>query len=58
MCAPRGVMGRWINAQYPLILRRQESRILVVWRHDDAESLKGPEILCESQRHSGATPRV
>src|SRR4030095_9929737 len=37
---------------------RQEGSIFVVWGHNDSESLIGPEVLCEGQRHAGATPRV
>ena len=36
---------------------RQQRRIFILWRHDDAESLKAPEVLGERQRDSGTSPR-
>ena len=58
MCAPSAVIGRWIRAQYPLILRGRSAVSLSSGRHDDTVALETSEVFGQSQRHSGAAARI
>ena len=56
MCAPK--CRHWPMDERPasVNLVRQKRRVLIVGRHDHAESLEAAEVLRKSKRDAGSAP--